>query len=55
MMTAVYQTMKDDDLLFAIAPTGIGKTMASLFATLKSLSEDNQKIFYLSAKHKVKS
>lgn len=50
MMTAVYQTMKDDDLLFAIAPTGIGKTMASLFATLKSLSEDNQKIFYLSAK-----
>jgi len=50
MMKAVYQTMKDDDLLFAIAPTGIGKTMASLFATLKSLSEDNQKIFYLSAK-----
>ncbi|HOI84995.1 MAG TPA: helicase C-terminal domain-containing protein [Acholeplasmataceae bacterium] len=50
MMKAVYQTMKDDDLLFSIAPTGIGKTMASLFATLKSLSEDNQKIFYLSAK-----
>ncbi|MBU1144110.1 MAG: hypothetical protein KKH92_10785 [Firmicutes bacterium] len=50
MMAAVYQTMKDDDILYAIAPTGIGKTMASLFATLKSLSEDNQKIFYLSAK-----
>lgn len=50
MMAAVYQTMKDDDILFSIAPTGIGKTMASLFATLKSLSEDNQKIFYLSAK-----
>lgn len=50
MMAAVYQTMKDDDLLFSIAPTGIGKTMASLFATLKSLSEENQKIFYLSAK-----
>lgn len=50
MMKAVYQTMKDDDILFSIAPTGIGKTMASLFATLKSLSEDNQKIFYLSAK-----
>ena len=50
MMSAVYQTMKDDDLLFAIAPTGIGKTMASLFATLKSLSEDEQKIFYLTAK-----
>ncbi|MDY0075452.1 MAG: ATP-dependent DNA helicase [Acholeplasmataceae bacterium] len=50
MMRAVYQTMKDEDLLFSIAPTGIGKTMASLFATLKSLSDDQQKIFYLSAK-----
>ncbi len=50
MMTAVYQTMMDDDLLYAIAPTGIGKTMASLFSTLKSLHEDNQKIFYLTAK-----
>jgi DNA excision repair protein ERCC-2 len=50
MMSAVYQTMKDQDLLFTIAPTGIGKTMAALFATLKSLSEDEQKIFYLSAK-----
>jgi DNA excision repair protein ERCC-2 len=50
MMTAVYQTMKDQDLLFSVAPTGIGKTMASLFATLKSLSDDQQKIFYLSAK-----
>lgn len=50
MMSSVYQTMKDDDLVFAIAPTGIGKTMASLFATLKSLSEDQQKIFYLTAK-----
>jgi len=50
MMAAVYQTMMDDDILYAIAPTGIGKTMASLFATLKSLHEDNQKIFYLSAK-----
>lgn len=50
MMSACYQTMKDNDLLFSIAPTGIGKTMASLFATLKSLADDNQKIFYLSAK-----
>jgi DNA excision repair protein ERCC-2 len=50
MMAAVYQTMMEDDILYAIAPTGIGKTMASLFATLKSIKEDNQKIFYLSAK-----
>ncbi|MDI6452787.1 helicase C-terminal domain-containing protein [Peloplasma aerotolerans] len=50
MMSAVYQTMMEDDILYAIAPTGIGKTMASLFSTLKSLHEDNQKIFYLTAK-----
>jgi len=50
MMAAVYRTMMEDDILYAIAPTGIGKTMAALFSTLKSLHEDNQKIFYLSAK-----
>jgi DNA excision repair protein ERCC-2 len=50
MMSAVYQTMMEDDILYAIAPTGIGKTMASLFSTLKSLHEDNQKVFYLTAK-----
>ncbi len=50
MMSAVYQTMIEDDLLYAIAPTGIGKTMATLFASLKSLKDDTQKIFYLTAK-----
>ncbi|PKK93895.1 MAG: ATP-dependent DNA helicase [Tenericutes bacterium HGW-Tenericutes-6] len=49
-MTAVYQTMMDQDILYAIAPTGIGKTMAALFSSLKSLHEDEQKIFYLTAK-----
>jgi DNA excision repair protein ERCC-2 len=50
MMSAVYQTMIEDDLLYVIAPTGIGKTMASLFSTIKSLNDDKQKIFYLTAK-----
>lgn len=50
MMSAVYQTMLDDDILYAIAPTGIGKTMAALFASLKVLRDDTQKIFYLTAK-----
>ncbi len=50
MMSAVYQTILEDDILYAIAPTGIGKTMASLFASLKALSDDTQKIFYLTAK-----
>lgn len=50
MMAAVYQTMMEDDILYAIAPTGIGKTMAALFSTLKALKDYTQKIFYLTAK-----
>lgn len=50
MMTAVYQTMKDQDILYTIAPTGIGKTMASLFSSLKAINLPEQKIFYLTAK-----
>ncbi len=50
MMSAVYQTMMDQDILYAIAPTGIGKTMATLFASLKALNDNTQKIFYLTAK-----
>ena len=46
MMAAIYQTIKDQDILYAIAPTGIGKTMASLFASIKALDHDRQKIFY---------
>ena len=50
MMAAVYQTIKDQDILYAIAPTGIGKTMASLFSSIKALDHDRQKIFYATAK-----
>ena len=50
LMNACYQTIRDEDCLFAIAPTGIGKTMATLFASLKSLNNSYQKIFYVTAK-----
>ena len=50
LMNACYQTIRDEDTLFAIAPTGIGKTMATLFASLKSLHDPYQKIFYVTAK-----
>lgn len=50
MMAAIYQTIKDQDILYAIAPTGIGKTMASLFSSIKALDSDTQKIFYATAK-----
>ena len=49
LMKAVYKNNIDDGILYAIAPTGIGKTMACLFATLKSI-KGKDKIFYLTAK-----
>ncbi|MDE6408156.1 MAG: ATP-dependent DNA helicase [Anaeroplasmataceae bacterium] len=49
MMRACYQTMKNKDILYAIAPTGIGKTMATMFSTLKAL-EGKDKLFYCTAK-----
>ena len=49
LMGAVYQNMINEDILFSIAPTGIGKTMATLFAALKSL-KNKDKLFYITAK-----
>ncbi len=49
MMKACFQTMKTKDILYAIAPTGIGKTMATLFSALKTL-EEKDKLFYCTAK-----
>lgn len=53
LMGAVYQTMKAEDILYAIAPTGTGKTIATLFSTLKTYKE-NDKIMYLTAKNSLK-
>ncbi len=49
LMKATYNTLKNSSILYAIAPTGIGKTMATLFAGLKTLGK-NEKLFYLTAK-----
>lgn len=49
LMKAVYQNFLDENILYTIAPTGIGKTMATLFAALKSL-KSKDKLFYLTAK-----
>lgn len=51
LAVAVYKTIKDRNKLFAQAPTGIGKTMATIYPTLKALGEGEvSKIFYLTAK-----
>ena len=47
----VYGTIKNEDTLFIEAPTGIGKTMSTLFPAVKTFGTENtEKIFYLSAK-----
>ncbi len=54
-MAAVYQTFMTEDILYATAPTGIGKTVAALYSALKTVKDDNEKIFYLTAKNAAKS
>ena len=41
MMKACFKIMNDKDILYVVAPTGIGKTMATMFASLKTLKEND--------------
>ncbi len=51
MARAVYRTIANKGRLFCAAPTGIGKTMSTLFPALKALGEGKgERIFYLTAK-----
>ncbi|SOC43136.1 helicase C-terminal domain-containing protein [Ureibacillus acetophenoni] len=48
---AIYQTISEEANLFANAPTGIGKTISSIFPTVKALGEGKlDRMFYLTAK-----
>lgn len=49
LMKATFQALSNNEILYTIAPTGIGKTMATLFSALKTLKKDD-KLFYLTAK-----
>lgn len=51
LMAYVYRNILDKGILYATAPTGIGKTMATLFASLKAINDYRQKVFYLTAKN----
>jgi len=47
----VYRTILAEKKLFVNAPTGIGKTMSTIFPAIKSMTHSNaDKIFYLTAK-----
>lgn len=51
MAGAVYRTISAGGRLFCCAPTGIGKTISTLFPSLKALGEEKgERIFYLTAK-----
>ncbi|WP_279230374.1 ATP-dependent DNA helicase [Thermohalobacter berrensis] len=51
LAVAVYKTIVDEKNLFAQAPTGIGKTISTVFPSVKAMGEGyTSKIFYLTAK-----
>lgn len=50
-MTAVYSCITNKNKLFAQAPTGVGKTLSTLYPSIKALSNKlGKKIFYITAK-----
>ncbi|PKK95515.1 MAG: hypothetical protein CVV60_00795 [Tenericutes bacterium HGW-Tenericutes-5] len=51
MMAYIYRNILNQGKLYLEAPTGIGKTIASLFAGLKAINKPRQKIFYNTAKN----
>lgn len=55
MAKYVYSVALNHGLLFLEAPTGIGKTMSTLFPSIKTFADEaNDKIFYLTAKNSQK-
>ncbi|MCR5301928.1 MAG: ATP-dependent DNA helicase [Lachnospiraceae bacterium] len=51
LMGRVYSSIVKGERLFVMAPTGVGKTLANVYPTLKALANDkSDKIFYLTAK-----
>ena len=48
---AIYKTILDEKNLFAKAPTGVGKTISTLFPAVKAIGEGQlHRVFYLTAK-----
>lgn len=51
LAATVYKSVQEGATLFATAPTGIGKTISTLFPTIKAIGEGyGKKIIYLTAK-----
>ncbi len=51
MAVAVYKAIRDNDRLYVQSPTGVGKTIATLFPAVKAMGQGlAAKVFYLTAK-----
>lgn len=51
LVTDVYRTIIRKKMLFLQAPTGVGKTLATLFPAIKAIGEEKaDRLFYLTAK-----
>ena len=51
LAVSCYSTIRKKGILFAQAPTGIGKTISTIFPAIKGLAESmGEKIIYLTAK-----
>ncbi|NLZ81828.1 MAG: ATP-dependent DNA helicase [Clostridiales bacterium] len=51
LAVAVYRTMEQKKALYIQAPTGVGKTISTVFPAIKAIGEDlGDKLFYLTAK-----
>jgi DNA excision repair protein ERCC-2 len=56
LAVSVYKTIRSRGKLFAEAPTGIGKTVSTLFPAVKALAEGcAEKVFYLTAKNSART
>jgi len=51
MMAVIYRNIVAKNVAYIEAPTGLGKTIASIFSALKAIHQPRQKIFYLTAKN----
>lgn len=51
LMANVYRNILEKGILYLTAPTGIGKTIATIFPALKAINQPRQKVFYLTAKN----
>ena len=51
LSVAVYNTVREKEKIFIKAPTGIGKTISTIFPVVKALGQDKiDRIFYLTSK-----